>query len=383
MHVPLYQCLILGSPTDHQLAALTATLRESLASFGLSLGKEVIAVQAFSPEFDDTVPTACIYFGTADSTLDSASHARLIRLGIPVIPCVTSVERVGIEIPEQLRGINALTLDPLDKALEKPVGVVLQCLGLLPSQRRVFISYRRKESTEVALQLFEALSAKNFDVFLDTHSVAPAADFQAMLWHRLCDCDVVVMLDTPGYFKSRWTTIEWGRAIDKKIGILQLVWPEHTPSRGSALATQFQLVSGDFNGAHLTEQVVNLVGLHVEQSRSRSIVLRHTNIAGGLRSAFEGIGGTFEGVGPRRAMLFKLPSGVPIVAYPTVGVPTALTVHEAQHLGSAGSAVVVYDHVGLSEQWMEHVRWLGSSVKAVKWLRSREVGWELPELEGI
>src|SRR5262249_25131364 len=57
-----------------------------------------------------------------------------------------------------------------------------------------------------------SMSARHFDVFLDTHSVSVAADFQAALWHRLCDSDVLVMLDTPDYFASRWTTAEWGRA---------------------------------------------------------------------------------------------------------------------------------------------------------------------------
>jgi len=41
----------------------------------------------------------------------------------------------------------------------------------LPAQRRVFVSYRRNESRDAAVQLFEELSARQFDVFLDTHSV--------------------------------------------------------------------------------------------------------------------------------------------------------------------------------------------------------------------
>ena len=77
---------------------------------------------------------------------------------------------------------------------------MLESVGLLPRQRRVFVSYRRDEARQAALQLFNAFSAKLFDVFLDTHGIAPTEDFQAVLWHRLCNSDVLVMLDTPGLF---------------------------------------------------------------------------------------------------------------------------------------------------------------------------------------
>jgi TIR domain len=68
-------------------------------------------------------------------------------------------------------------------------------------------------------------SARLFDVFLDTHGIAPAEDFQTMLWHRLCDSDVLVMLDTPNYFGSRWTSAEFGRALAKGIAVLRVGWP--------------------------------------------------------------------------------------------------------------------------------------------------------------
>ena len=84
---------------------------------------------------------------------------------------MSSLNNVSAELPECLRPINAMALAPGDSSLAKPVGAALQCLGLLPAQRRVFVSYRRNESRDAAVQLFEELSARQFDVFLDTHSV--------------------------------------------------------------------------------------------------------------------------------------------------------------------------------------------------------------------
>ncbi len=378
MSKPLYQCLVFGNPSDEQLTAFAASFGDALNHFGLKAGTEFAITKGISADFVETVPTVAIFFGGAGTTLKE--HAELVRLSIPIVPLVSSLKSVSAELPQCLRSINALELAAADAGLLKPAAVALQCLGLLPSQRRVFVSYRRDESREVALQLFETLSARQFDVFLDTHSVAAAVDFQTMLWHRLCDADVVVMLDTPRYFDSRWTKVEWGRAIDKHISILQVIWPGHTASRFARLATPLPLQAGDLDGARLSDAVVERVALGVEALRSRSIALRHASIAGGLRSAVEELGGSVEGYGPRRSIVLKLPSGAPLVAYPSVGVPTAVTVHEAVYDGDTRPAAVVYDHVGLSEHWMAHLGWLGTSFTSVRWLRSREVGWDLANL---
>lgn len=381
MPVPLYQCLIFGKPTPEQVTALSATIVRAMEDFGLNPGEQFTITEGYGDHFVETAPAVAMFFGAAGAMLHE--HSNLLRLSIPVVPLVSHLDNVSTELPECLRPINALALTAGDANLAKPAGAALQCLGLLPAQRRVFVSYRRADSRDAALQLFEELSARQFDVFLDTHSVGVATDFQAMLWHRLCDSDVVVMLDTPGFFESRWTRAEWGRATDKHISMLQVLWPGHKPSRYSALATPMQLEEGDLVDKRFTPPVVDAIALQVEVLRSKSVAVRHANIAGHLRSSIERLGGTIEGVGQRRTILLTMPSGKPLVAHPSVGVPTAVTLHEAVRDGDARPAVVVYDHVGLSQDWMTHLEWLGTNFKPVKWIRSRQAGWDLSELEGI
>lgn len=381
MRKPLYQCLIFGNPTNEQLTAFKKSFAHSLTYFGLELDQDFVVTNGISTEFSPTSATVAMFFGGPGVIL--AEHAELVRLSIPIVPLVSSVSSVSAELPECLCSINALVLDVLDTDLLKPVGAALQCLGLLPPQRRVFLSYRRDDSREVALQLFEALSARQFDVFLDTHSVSAAVDFQEMLWHRLCDSDVVVMLDTPGYFDSRWTTKEWGRATAKHISILQVIWPGHVQSRYSRLATPMQLESTDFSGSRLTEEFVGRLALQVENLRSKSISLRHVNIAGDLRSAVEELGGQVDGVGPRRSIVLQMPSGQQLIAYPIVGVPSAVTLHEVAYEQGTRPSVLIYDHVGLSEQWLEHLDWLGANITSVRWIKSRQIGWELADLQEL
>lgn len=374
----LYQCLLLGQPANVQVEAFSKTFTKSLDLFGLRIGHDFTIDRGIPSHFNELTPTVVVFFGADGATYPEA--IQLGRLGVPVVPVVSSALRVKNELPDTLRNINALIADPNDTELLRVVGAALQCLSLLPAQRRVFVSYRREESADVALQLFEVLSARHFEVFLDTHSVSVAADFQETLWHRLCDSDVLVMLDTPGYFESRWTTAEWGKAVSKHISILQLVWPGHSPSRLSRLATAKQLITVDFNGVRLTPEKVEEVALELERVRSVSVALRHSNLVGSLRSAIEDLGGRVEGVGQKRSVLLKMPSGNPLVVYPVVGVPTSMDIHQCIDLSDTRASAVVYDHVGISNDWTRHLDWLATQVGAVKWLKSREVDWILADI---
>lgn len=375
----LYQCLLLGAPTGQQKESFSRTFSECLSHFGLKLGHDYTLDEGIQSHFSEVTATVAVFFG-ADG-VENPDAAALSRLGVPVVPLVSAATRVELELPQSLRSINALILDPADTNLRQAVSAALQCLGLLPTQRRVFVSYRRDESADVALQLYEALSARQFDVFLDTHSVAVAAEFQATLWHRLCDSDVLIMLDTPKYFESRWTSAEWGRAVAKHISMLQLIWPGHTPSRHSRLATSRQLNVDDFSGLRLHGAAVNSIALELEYVRSRSVALRHSNMVGTLRTAIEDLGGVVEGVGLKRSVLLKFPSGSPLIVYPVVGVPTSMDVHECIDLSDTRAVAVVYDHVGISDDWVRHMNWLAQKVGAVRWIKSREADWQLADME--
>jgi hypothetical protein len=378
----MYQLGVLGSPPSGAVAALTDTVAQIVSPFGLTIGNQVSIVHSntFCP--DPKLASASVYFG--GSPADQTGILALVEAGVPIVPVVSELTKFATEVPEALRHINGLALADDDPGLTTIAVTLLECVGLLPRQRRIFLSYRRVESRIVALQLFEAFSARHFDVFLDTHGVPPAEDFQAILWHRLCDSDVLVMLDTPGYFNSRWTAAEFGRALAKSVTVLRLGWPEHAPSPRAALAESMQLATSHFleTVGRLSDEVVDHICAKVETLRSKSIATRHRDITGALRAAMDRLGGSIEGIGKRRSIVLRLPDQRRILAYPVVGVPSAEALYEAASHQGDYPRVVVYDPIGLDRKWHAYFGWLGEHLHDVQCVRSTEAAWILADWGG-
>lgn len=376
----LYQLAVLGSPTDVQISELEQIVGSAVDMFNLRLGHEVgweVRPEAFNP--DQQRSSAAVFFGGENPPL--ANVAKLLERGIPLLPIASDVNRVNAEIPELLRPLNCLAYTA--NGPQRVATALLECVGLLPRQRRVFVSYRRGEARDAALQLFDTLSARLFDVFLDTHGIPPAEDFQTMLWHRLCDSDVLVMLDTPGYFESRWTSAEFGRALAKGISVLRVGWPDCTPSARTATASRAELLPEEVDAAtgRLADSAVERICLQLEEVRSQSHAVRSVNLVSNLRNAIQTIGGQLVGVGPNKAVYIRLPDGRNVVVYPTVGVPTSTTLHDASTNSPDQSVAVVYDHVGLHPRWLGHLDWLGQHIHSARWVKASEAGWQFADWE--
>jgi hypothetical protein len=244
----LYELAILGNVTPDNRQRLTDTLRNVIDDFGLVLGVELLVHDGASVVGrNKRAAFAAVYFG-GDITADHEAVQELLRESAPVIPTVAIDGNFGSQIPDFLQFSNGLKRRADDPNMTELAAALLECVGLLRRQRRVFVSYRRIESRAAALQLHDLLSDRGFDVFLDTHNIRPGDSFQDVLWHRLVDSDVMVMLDTPGYFDSRWTREEIGRARAKDIQVLRVIWPEHTPNKLTDMAETVYLDAGELEG---------------------------------------------------------------------------------------------------------------------------------------
>lgn len=374
----IYQLAVLGAPSAEQVSELETAVADAISMFGLRLGQEIgweVVPATFTPCQQRSA--AVVFFGGVGA--DHSSLPSLLRGGVPVVPVVSDLGRVATEIPEILRPLNCLSY--ADGGVKRVATALLECAGLLPKQRRVFVSYRRDEARQAALQMFDALSAKHFDVFLDTHSIAPAEDFQTMLWHRLCDSDVLLMLDTPDYFNSRWTAAEFGRALAKGISVLRVGWPESQRSARLATASLAELdVSElDVTSGRISDDAINRICIQLEEVRSKSHAVRTVNLISNLRIGIEAIGGEVIGMGAGRGIRVRLPDDQMVVVYPAVGVPTSTTMHEASMSSPGESVAILYDHVGLHPEWLIHLDWLGQYIQVPRWVKVCEAGWQFAD----
>ena len=383
----LYELAIVGNPTPDEWARLSRTLTDMVSAFGLVAGSDVVLRDAAGLSGRDIrAATAAAYFGGAThANLDGTQE--LIRASVPVIPTISASADFATAVPDFLQGLNGLRRRADDEEMAELAAAMLECVGLLRRQRRVFVSYRRVESRAAALQLHDLLSARGFDVFLDTHDIRPGDPFQDVLWHRLCDSDVMVMLDTPTYFDSKWTRQEIGRARAKEIHVLRVVWPEHTPSKLTDLAETIYLDPDELEGPDgpILASTADQIMLAVESLRSRSIASRYLSITGKLRADVERIGARVEGIGAHRAVAVRLLDERKIRAYPVVGVPTAEILNDvadkARRADQREKPVLVYDHVGIRETWSAHLKWLDENISAVRAIKVSEAGWALAAWE--
>ncbi len=383
----LYELAILGRASPDERQRLITTLHGFIEDFGLVLGDEVLVHDGVTVAGRDKRSAfAAVYFG-GDDPVDVEPAEDLLRESAPVIPTVAAEGDFGRQIPGFLQSANGLKRRADDPDMTELAAALLECVGLLRSQRRVFVSYRRIESRAAALQLHDLLAARGFDVFLDTHDIRPGDPFQDVLWHRLVDSDVMVMLDTPGYFDSRWTRQEIGRARAKDIQVLRVIWPEHAPNKLTDMAETVYLDADELEGPDgpITVTVAETIVLQVERLRSRSIAARYMSITGKLRADVEKIGASVEGVGAHRAIAIRLLDDRMVWAYPIVGVPTAEILNDvadkARRAGQREVPVLVYDHIGIRDAWTAHLQWLDEQIRAVRLIKVSEAGWALAAWE--
>jgi len=337
-----------------------------------------------SDALEATGPAVAVFFGGGRwSESDDEIARNLLARSVPVIPVVPTLDGYGQTVPPALAPINGMISE--DGQMEDVAARVLECLSLLRQTRRLFISYRRLESRRIAIQLYEELGERGFDVFLDTHGVRPGEPFQEVLWHRLSDADVMVLLDTPGFLDSRWTEEELGRAAAVPIGILQIVWPDQVRApRAEVCIPEYLGLShfenGDING-ELTKATITRIAVQVERLRARALAARHAALVREFCLAALDAG-LEPNIQPERFISVLSPKGE-IAAIPAIGVPDAFGANEIAdrmelRVPPPGRAVILYDHRGIRDQWCRHLEWLDkhlpissvSVVKAVEWLRA-------------
>lgn len=383
-----YQLIILGSydGTENELTDLFFKKLEEL-----KLQKDfyqVVYSRNFDAKYKGNQPTYTVYFGSQSGSFQDIEKVdRLLSEGNIVLPIFYT--SFSGEIPENLKNQNGLKYDVNQK--DKIVNLILESFGNLRNTRKVFVSYKRDESTSVAIQLYEALEKNNFDVFLDTHSIKQGEPFQEELWHRMSDCDVIVILNTPKFLQSEWCEKEIAEASVKQIGVIQLVWPNHNLEKMAEVCFPFNLKPEDFIDNIYTdkslskfndEKVLQIVQ-QVESLRARNLASRQDSLITNFLNIAKKCGKSMS-VQPERFITEEVEKNKRRIFIPSVGIPQSTDYNQSSELKkeineySVDEVYLIYDNVRIREKWLKHLEYLNEwlDVKTIKkqefevWLKS-------------
>lgn len=381
---PAYRLVIEGETARFD-SVLRRALADAFEPFDLKLNDEVAL--DIAPELPAAVvgdAKVVLFFGSP------AMRGAVDLLFSPtdlLIPVVSNLSACSLELPPEVSAFNALAYTSGSETQAQTLAAaVLETLGLMPTKRRIFLSYRRVEAREVALQLHDALRARQFNVFLDTHEVRFGGRFQDALWHQLSDCDVMLMLDTKSYFASHWTEEEFGRAGNMRLGILRVGFPGVPPAPATTLTNTVLLSDTDFKlDGQLTGAAVDRIGDALERFRARSVAARLNNMLGTLRLAVEKRGGTISNPGPFQRVSISLrrlndTENAEVAVYPAVGIPTSDAVERIAKDTDCECALL-YDGQSLLQSWIDHLEWFAGGIERFRWIRADNPGPMLEELE--
>lgn len=356
-----YQLVLVGSQRDAWGDSLLGLIRARLAEIGEGLES---ALQVINPDdigsLKPTAPTVGVYLG-GDGIMHAAQAKLFVDQALPILPVVDELKNFDQKVPLELAPINGIAVGA-EPDFSEVANLVLENFSLLRRSRKLFISYLRAESTPIAHQLRVAFDDMGYDAFLDTSSVPKGDDFQAVLWHRLLDSDVMIVLDTPNFLASRWTPKELAEASAMGVGMLRVAWPGVSPVRGSELAQQLYLDEADFEDDRLKDDAINRIMQNVAALRARCIAARHTSLV--VEFCNEAAkAGAKTAIQPGRYVLAQMKDGRRIAAVPAVGVPDAQRYHEASgrfplNGELASEAVLIYDHRGMLPAWTGFLSWL-------------------------
>lgn len=369
-----YQLIFMGAIDHRLLPKIKDVFFERIDELGIDRTFFKILDRYNFEEYTDANPAFCIYMGqrTDTSFLDEDIVNKLVKDATLLLPLIDEdLSQFNNLVPELIKKYNGLSLlgVPIDLAIEKVVNNVLEAFNLIKAKRRAFVSYKRSDSSGVAIQLYEYLEQHNFDVFLDTHSIRKSEPFQDELWQRMIDSDVVVLLSTKNYLESEWTKQELANANAASLGLVQVVWPDFDVVLGTELSEVFKLDESDFINddfqninANLKEESLLKIVKFTESLRARTLASRQDNLISSFMRYADKHNVTATLSSHKFIELEK--DGEKSIVVPAIGMPKALNCEESQTLVKSiykedlDKIYILYDEMHIRDIWVRHLNWL-------------------------
>ena len=381
-----YQIIIGGHVGSFIYNEIVSAIKRAMKEMGVSPDEflRVVTVQdTLGIDLRHDGYAVGLWIGCHDTVADREELERvneLLRLGISFLTVFHSQENFRNEIPKCLHLINGCSVYDVHRIVETLLGL----LHMLPSDRRAFISYCRKESAGVARQLFEALAHQGFNVYLDTASTRPGVDFQKTIINRLNEDDVIVLLDTPGINGSKWVREEITWINRFGTGVLQVIWPSVGVANRqiTGFCEQYQLNDKQLKkmsppeNRQLRHNILNEIVCRIERLRIRSIQVRHSRIVEQFLAKIESHNNNLPGdfidyrIGAFQEIWIKKRNNNMAWVRASTRQPNAIHLHQAhkekkcppakwpRKVSKCNKMKLLYDPTDVHDDHVEHLKWL-------------------------
>jgi TIR domain len=357
--------IVVGSESDPRRAELEAELsRRTLALADSGERLEVVDQRQVASLGTQVQGAAVVLCREGMSGAEIAAIGECQKRLIPIIPVVTKLADFNTVAPAEVASFNGFELADIQDIAEL-AGLVLEFLGLQRAKRKIFISYARRDASQVAQQLRDAFTARWYSVFLDTVSIRPGAAFQEELLQELADSDVVVLLNSPSVKDRPYVQQEIAFADQAGVGGVQVVWPEVAALRegGFFMPVPLDQQQAEIENASvksLTPAGVLKILRRVADLRTALQQQREEQIVEPIRAYAQTKG--WDAV-PYLGRHIELRRGQDRIHLDVaLGVPTSFDLERAFKAADPRPPAgrLVYDPLGITDRQAEHLDFLGS-----------------------
>lgn len=312
-------------------------------------------------EINERLPLLILYYGEnkGDKTCPYAIDLNVKAKNQEVLPIVKDVTKFNEYIPDSLRGINAFVFDDVN-SIHNLKNRILSWFGLLDNTRKIFISYKRSDTSSLAHQLFDALIKKGYIPFLDSYSIETGVDFQEYLMNEISDADMFIMLNSSGYDQSEFTKAELVAAHQLGIGILQVKFPRSKAFPEADISAILQLDEQLQKDQTYDQDIIENIIYNMERYRAQGYRTKRRILIDGLKSKYSHQGlSTLE-----NGSVFVKSSQT--AYFPITHVPTSedleLAYNSMENLGLRDEVIkkICYYGIHCRSDKRNHLNWLNT-----------------------
>lgn len=227
---------------------------------------------------------------------------------------------------------------------------ILSKLGIGSFHSRIFISYKRQETEQLALELYKCLTAEKlgFEVFLDTRKLDVGTKFMDDIRLSIAESDIFLLLDSAGYWEkdSVYTRKELYTAMYSNTGIIRLF---HGEGEHSEITKAFESLQLKNNNCVCGDEISNLIKI-INDKRTSFLKAKMGRLNAVRRKIKE-------------KDLWSYESDTDGVVCPIYGVPTSQKIEKLEDrlkdkVVPFPFFSILYDHWIVPEAYNNHIQWV-------------------------